>query len=172
MLALALVWLLAIPYLKTLGGLILVYIGMKLIGHGGKSEEMHVASKGTFWGAVETIIAADVIMSLDNVLGIVAATDGNLIMLVIGMLISVPIIVLGSSVVVKIMDRFPWIIYVGSLVIGWAAGSMIATDEHLALSSEWALPLKLSMTAAVAAGGWIWQKMAGKKKSGEARVAA
>lgn len=162
-LALILVWLLAIPYLKTFGGLILVYIGMKLIGHNGKEEEMAVEAKGTLWGAIQTVIVADVIMSLDNVLGIVAATDGNIFMLVVGMLISVPIIIVGSSVVVKIMDRFPWIIFAGSLVIGWAAGSMIATDEYMGLPEDYALYLKIGMTLLVAAGGWVWQKLAAKK---------
>lgn len=157
-LAVLLVWLLQIPYLKTIGGVVLIYIGMKLIGHNGKEEEMEVEAKGTLWGAIQTVIVADVIMSLDNVLGIVAATNGDIVMLIIGMLISVPIIIVGSSVVVKIMDRFPWIIFAGSLVIGWAAGSMIATDEYVALPEAYALYMKIGMTALVAAGGWIWQK--------------
>ncbi len=157
-LAALLVWLLAIPYLKTIGGIILVYIGMKLIGHQGK-EEMAVEAKGTLWGAVQTVIVADVIMSLDNVLAIVAATDGNLLLLVIGMLISVPIIIVGSAVVVKVMERFPWIIFAGSLVIGWAAGGMIATDEYLAVPDSYALALKIGMTVLTAAGGWAWQKL-------------
>ncbi len=163
-LAALLVWLLAIPYLKTIGGLILLWIGMKLIGHQGEEEEVHIASKNTFWGAIRTVIIADAIMSLDNVLAIVAATNGNLVLLIIGMLISVPIIILGSAVVVKIMDRFPCIIYVGSLVIGWAAGGMIATDAYLAVPQEYALYLKAGLTILVAAGGWIWQHM-GKKKA-------
>lgn len=157
-LAVLLVWLLQIPYLKTIGGVVLIYIGMKLIGHNGKEEEMAVEAKGTLWGAIQTVIVADVIMSLDNVLGIVAATNGDIVMLIIGMLISVPIIIVGSSVVVKIMDRFPWIIFAGSLVIGWAAGSMIATDEYVALPEAYALYMKIGMTVLVAAGGWIWQK--------------
>lgn len=162
-LALILVWLLAIPYLKTFGGLILIYIGMKLIGHNGKEEEMAVESKGTLWGAIQTVIVADVIMSLDNVLGIVAATNGDIVMLIVGMLISVPIIIVGSSVVVKVMERFPWIIFAGSLVIGWAAGSMIATDEYMGIADEYAIYLKVGMTVLVAVGGWIWQKFAANK---------
>lgn len=162
-LAALLVWLLAIPYLKTAGGIILLWIGMKLIGQQGREDEVHVASQNTFWGAIRTVIVADAIMSLDNVLAIVAATDGNLLLLVIGMLISVPIIILGSAVVVKIMDRFPCIIYAGSLVIGWAAGGMIATDTYLAVPQEYALALKAGLTIAVAAGGWLWQHMTKKK---------
>ncbi len=159
LLAAVLVWLLAIPYLKTIGGLVLLWIGMKLIGHQGQEEEVNVSAQSTFWGAIQTVIIADAIMSLDNVLAIVAATNGNLILLIIGMLISVPIIILGSTVIVKIMDRFPWIIWVGSLVIGWAAGGMIATDEYVALPESYALYLKIGVTALVAAGGLIWQRM-------------
>lgn len=158
-LAALLVWLLAIPYLKTIGGLVLLYIGMKLIGHQGQGEEVHISAQNTFWGAIQTVIIADAIMSLDNVLAIVAATHGDLLLLVIGMLISVPIIILGSTVIVKIMDRFPQIIWIGSLVIGWAAGGMIATDEYLAVPDSYALALKIGMTVLTAAGGWAWQKL-------------
>lgn len=158
-LAVLLVWLLAIPYLKTIGGLVLLWIGMKLIGHQGKEDDVHVSAQSTFWGAIQTVIIADAIMSLDNVLAIVAATNGHLGLLIIGMLISVPIIILGSTVIVKIMDRFPWIIWIGSLVIGWAAGGMIATDEYVALPESYALYLKIGVTVLVAAGGLIWQRM-------------
>lgn len=161
LLAAVLVWLLAVPYLKTIGGVILLWIGMKLIGHQGK-EEIQVESQSTFWGAVQTVVVADVIMSLDNVLAVVAATEGDLFLVIVGMLISVPIIIVGSTVVVKVMNRFPWIIYAGSLVIGWAAGGMIATDEFLALPEAYGLPLKIGMTVFVALGGWIWQRMSKK----------
>ena len=131
LLAAIIVWLLSVPYLKTIGGIILVWIGMKLIGEEdtGDDEDVHVEAKTTFWGAVETIVLADFIMSLDNVLAIVAATNENLELLVAGMLISVPIIMLGSTIVVKIMDKFPQIIYIGAVVIGWAAGGMMVMDS-------------------------------------------
>lgn len=163
LLAVLLVWLLAIPYLKTIGGLVLVYIGMKLIGHQGQEEDVHVSAQSTFWGAIRTVIIADAVMSLDNVLAIVAATNGHLGLLVIGMLISVPIIILGSTIIVKIMDRFPWIIWIGSLVIGWASGGMIATDEYMALPESFAIYLKVGVTILVAAGGLVWQKMERRK---------
>lgn len=164
LLAAIIVWLLTVPYLKTIGGLILTYIGMKLIGEEdtGGDDEVHVEAKTTFWGAVETIVLADFIMSLDNVLAIVAATNENLELLVAGMLISVPVILLGSTIVVKIMDKFPWIIYVGSIVIGLAAGGMIVTDKHLGLPPEWGLYIKIGVTVLVAVGGFIWQKIANK----------
>lgn len=177
LLAAIIVWLLTVPYLKTIGGLILTYIGMKLIGEEdtGGDDEVHVEAKTTFWGAVETIVLADFIMSLDNVLAIVAATNENLELLVAGMLISVPVILLGSTIVVKIMDKFPWIIYVGSIVIGWAAGGMIVTDKHLGLPPEWGLYIKIGVTVLVAVGGFIWQKIANKnanKKNANKKNAA
>ena len=172
MLAAIIVWLLSVPYLKTIGGLILVWIGMKLIGEEdtGGDDDVHVEAKTTFWGAVETIILADFIMSLDNVLAIVAATNENLELLVAGMLISVPIIMLGSTIVVKIMDKFPQIIYIGAVVIGWAAGGMMVTDPHLGLPEEWGLYVKIGVTAVVAVGGFLWQQMA-KRKAARKRPA-
>lgn len=164
LLAAVLVWLMAIPYLKTIGGLILVYIGMKLIGHQGQEEDVHVEAKNTLMGAIQTVIVADAIMSLDNVLAIVAATNGHLGLLITGMLLSVPIIILGSTLIVKIMDRFPWIIYVGSLVIGWASGGMVATDHYVNLPPEYAIYMKIGMTAFVGIGGWIWQHMARRSR--------
>ncbi len=168
LLAAVLVWLLAIPYLKTIGGLILLYIGMKLIGHQGQEEDVHVEAKNTLMGAIQTVIVADAIMSLDNVLAIVAATNGDIIMLILGMLLSVPIIILGSTLIVKVMDRFPWIIYIGSLVIGWASGGMVATDHYVNLPEEYALYVKVGMTIIVGVGGWLWQHMSRSKSKAKA----
>lgn len=169
-LAALLVWLLAIPYLKTVGGVILLYIGMKLIGHQGAEEDVHVEAKNTLWGAIQTVIIADAIMSLDNVLAIVAATNGDIVLLVIGMLISVPVIIVGSTLIVKIMNRFPWIIFLGSIVIGWAAGGMIVTDDYMHIPEEYGLYVKIGVTAFVGLGGWLWQYLA--RKSAAKRAAA
>lgn len=158
-------WLLSIPYLKTVGGLVLIWIGMKLIGEEDSGEETkEIEAKSTFWGAVGTIVAADFIMSLDNVLAIVAATNEHLGLLLLGMMISVPIIIAGSTIVVKIMDKFPQIIYIGSIVIGWAAGGMLVSDKSLALPAEYGMMLKVSVTALVAIGGWTWQRLAARKR--------
>ncbi len=125
-------WLLAVPFLKTVGAVLLVAIGVKLIGAHGQDEAVHVESKDSLGGAVKTIIAADVLMSLDNVLGIVGVTNNHWGLLILGMLISVPIIVFGSAVVIKVMTRFPVLVYAGGAILGWAAGGMIATDHYLA----------------------------------------
>lgn len=159
------VWLLTVPYLKTVGGLVLVWIGMKLIGEADSDDDVEIEAKGTFWGAVETIVVADFIMSLDNVLAIVAATNEQLGLLILGMLISVPVIIAGSTVVVKIMNAFPQIIYIGSIVIGWAAGSMVVTDAHLGLPPEYGMHIKVGVALFVAAGGFIWRRL--EKPKGE-----
>lgn len=166
LLAAVLVWLLAIPYLKTAGGLILIYIGMKLIGRKGQEENVHVKAKNTLMGAIQTVIVADAIMSLDNVLALVAATHGHLGLLITGMLLSVPVIILGSTIIVKIMDRFPWILYIGGLVIGWASGGMVATDPYMNLPPEYEIYIKTGMTALVGVGGWLWQCLARRKALG------
>jgi YjbE family integral membrane protein len=156
-------WLLQIPFLKSIGALILIYIGIKLIGSQDTEENIHIASQYTLFGAIRTIIIADAIMSLDNVLAIVGATNGHLGLLVMGMLISVPIIIFGSTLVVKIMDRYPVIMYVGGLILGWAAGGMIASDEYVPISDQYTLYLKIGVTLLVGIGGFIWQHLPRKQ---------
>lgn len=103
-------YLMQILFLKTVGAIILIFIGISLIA-GEETDDKEVAESNTLLGAIKTIIIADVIMSLDNVLAIVGATDGHLGMLIFGMIISVPIIIFGSTIVLKLMDRFPVTIY-------------------------------------------------------------
>lgn len=155
------VWLLQIPFLKTIGGILLVLIGIKLIGAHEETENIHVKAKDSLWGAIRTIILADALMSLDNVLGIVGATGGHMGLLLFGMLISVPIIIFGSTVVVKVMTRFPILIYIGGGILGWAAGGMLATDQYLAVyfshAADNELILKLGMTVIALGGGVVWK---------------
>ena len=101
-------------------------------------------------------------MSLDNVLGIVGATGGHMGLLVFGMIISVPIIIFGSAVVIKVMHKFPVLIYLGGLILGWAAGSMVAADEYLGLARETGLYVKIALTAVTALGGFAWNHIAAK----------
>lgn len=132
LLALIVSWLFQIPFLKTVGGILLIGIGIKLIGAQDQKENIKIEAKDSLWAAVRTIILADALMSLDNVLGIVGVTDNHWALLLFGMLISVPIIILGSTIVVKIMNRFPLLMYIGGAILGWAAGGMLATDHYLA----------------------------------------
>lgn len=138
-------YLMQILFLKTVGAIILIFIGINLIA-GEETDDKEVAESTTLLGAIKTIIIADVIMSLDNVLAIVGATDGHLGMLIFGMIISVPIIIFGSTIVLKLMDRFPVTIYLAGMVIGWAAGGMIGTDTSLGIPLFMKLPLEIGMT--------------------------
>ena len=129
--------LLAIPYLKIVGALLLLWIGIKLLIP--ESEEGHGTIEGSdrLWGAVRTVIIADFVMSLDNVIAIAgaaeAAGDNNAMPLVIfGLVVSVPIIVWGSQLVIRLMDRFPIVITFGGMLLGWIAGSMMITDPAVA----------------------------------------
>ena len=138
-------YLMQILFLKTVGAIILIFIGINLIA-GEETDDKEVTESNTLLGAIKTIIIADVIMSLDNVLAIVGATDGHLGMLIFGMIISVPIIIFGSTIVLKLMDRFPVTIYLAGMVIGWAAGGMIGTDTSLGIPLFMKLPLEIGMT--------------------------
>lgn len=124
--------LLAVPYLKVVGALLLVWIGVKLLipedeGHG------NVEGSATLWKAVKTIIIADFVMSLDNVIAIAGAAqtadpDHQIGLVVFGLVVSVPIIIWGSTLVLKLIDRFPFVVTLGAALLGWIAGGMIVTD--------------------------------------------
>lgn len=125
--------LLKIPYLQFIGGVALVYIAYTLIA-GKKDSEVQEATG--FWEAIKVIFIADVIMSLDNVLAIAAVAEGNLLILVIGLAMSIPLVVYGSQFLMNLMDKYPIIIYLGAAILGWTAGKMIVTDEALARYTE------------------------------------
>ncbi|MCH4178782.1 MAG: TerC family protein [Megasphaera sp.] len=156
------VWLLQIPYLKTVGGIILLAIGIKLIGaHNQNVETLHVKAKDNLWDAIRTIMFADALMSLDNVLGIVGVTNNHWGLLMMGMLISVPIIIFGSTVVAKIMGKFPILVYIGGAILGWAAGAMLVSDHYLeALIPYIAANPHLvqgGLTVIALIGGFLWK---------------
>ena len=124
------VWLLKIPGLLLVGGVGLLWIAYKLIASGDQHEE-HGVGVNTFWGAMKTIIVADALMGVDNVLGVAGAAHGAFDLVVIGLLISVPIVVFGSSMVLKLVDRFPAIMYIGAAVLAYTAAKMIVTEPLL-----------------------------------------
>lgn len=128
--------LLQVPCLQALGGLILLPIAAKLLDPSHKKGGGPVAEAQTLGGAVKTILVADVAMSLDNVLSIAGAAQGHFLLAAAGILISIPIVVAGSSLLGKVMDRFPVLMYAGAAVIGWTAGKMLLADKavgaHLA----------------------------------------
>ncbi len=124
-----------LPFLKVVGGALLIWIGVKLLmpGH---EEEGKVASSTKLLAAVKTIIVADFVMSLDNVLAIAAAAqqahdDHQTLLVIFGLLVSIPFIVFGSQVILAFLDKFPIIIWFGGALLGWIAGSMFSTDSWM-----------------------------------------
>lgn len=125
--------LLAIPYLKIVGAALLIWIGVKLLQP--EPEGAHeIDASTTLIGAIKTIIVADAVMSLDNVIAIAGAAKDDIGLVVFGLVISVPIIVWGSQLVMKVMDRYPVTIAIGAGLLGWIAGDMVVTDV---VTKEW-----------------------------------
>ena len=119
--------LLTLPYLKLTGAILLVYIGVTLLMHDDEGEgEGKVI--GSLAAAIRTILIADLVMSLDNVLAVAAAAKGNLPLLVLGLVVSIPLIIFGSTLLLKVMERFPIIITIGAALLGFLAGEMLLTD--------------------------------------------
>lgn len=130
LMAMGVVWLLQIPGLMALGGLALVWIAYQLQMDDGQHNGEHPAA-ATFWGAMRTIIVADALMGVDNVLGVAGAAHGSIDLVVIGLLVSVPIVVFGSAVVLRLVERFPVIIALGAAVLAITAARMIITEPLL-----------------------------------------
>ncbi|MFT3812788.1 MAG: TerC family protein [Acidovorax sp.] len=127
----AVVWLLKIPGLMLVGGLGLLWIAYKLLAEDGGDDD-HGPGATTFWGAMKTIVVADALMGIDNVLGVAGAAHGDFGLVIIGLLVSVPIVVFGSTVVLKLVERFPIIIQLGAAVLAFTAGKMIVNEQFLA----------------------------------------
>ncbi|MBL0728949.1 TerC family protein [Piscinibacter sp. HJYY11] len=125
--------LLAIPYLKVVGALLLLWIGVKLLVPEEEEGHANIQASDKLWSAVKTVIVADFVMSLDNVIAIAGAAesaggDHQMPLVIFGLLVSIPIIVWGSQFVIKLMDRFPLVIVLGGMLLGWIAGTMAVTD--------------------------------------------
>jgi YjbE family integral membrane protein len=125
--------LLQIPFLKLVGAALLVWIGVKLLAPGDDDEHGDIQGSDKLWAAVRTVIIADLVMSIDNVIAIAGAAEGaggdhKMPLVVFGLLVSIPIIVWGSQFVIKLMDRFPAVIVIGGMLLGWIAGTMAVGD--------------------------------------------
>ncbi|CEG08245.1 integral membrane protein, YjbE family [Afipia felis] len=119
--------LLALPYLKLVGGIALLVIAAKLLVPE-KHEEDNVQAAQHLWAAVKIVAVADIIMSLDNVIAVAAAANGSVVLLVLGLLISIPMIVAGAALIMALLDRLPALVWLGAALLGWVAGEVIATD--------------------------------------------
>lgn len=118
--------LMGVPYLKLVGGALLLWIGVKLIAE--EEDEADIKAHENIWAAVWTIIVADAVMSLDNAIAIAAAAHGDFTLIGIGLVISIPIIIVGATLIARMLDRFPWLAMVGAGLIGWIAGEVMAGD--------------------------------------------
>jgi YjbE family integral membrane protein len=168
------VWLLQIPGLMLVGGLGLVWIAYRLLvpsqGHDGGHESR--AGANTFWSAMRTIVIADALMGVDNVLGVAGAAHGAIDLVIIGLAISVPIVVWGSTLVLRWVERFPIITYLGAGVLAYTAGHMIVSEPLLDAVFDPHLAARLATYAVLVAGvlsaGWWAAK---RVRNDDARLA-
>jgi YjbE family integral membrane protein len=167
--------LLKLPFLKIIGAIMLIWIGIKLLVAEDQDGHGDVAGSDKLWGAVKTVIVADFVMSLDNVIAIAGAAEGaapdqQLPLVIFGLLVSIPIIVWGSQLVIKLMDRWPVIITLGGMLLGWIAGTMAVSDPALAGYLPAELPASVRYGAGIggallvlAWGKWVASRRAGRK---------
>jgi len=144
--------LLAIPFLKIAGALLLVWIGVKLLAPDADDSHANIAASDKLLAAIKTIVVADLVMSIDNVIAIAGAAQGaadhhEMPLVIFGLVISIPIIVWGSQLVIKLMDRFPFIITFGGMLLGWIAGTMLVSDPALAAADRLAWMPKLDQAS-------------------------
>ena len=164
--------LLALPYLKIIGGLLLLWIGIKLLlpESAGESGPVVKGGAATLPGVIKTIIVADTVMSMDNVMGIAGAAKDNLALVTFGLLFSVPIIVWGSKLVMKWIERFPVIVVIGAGLLGWIAGDLFIGDTvsqewvvtHAAYL-QWLVPIACSLLV-IGAGKWLTARIQKKEQ--------
>ena len=172
--------LLALPFLKIVGALLLLWIGVKLIAPDDEGGHT-VQASDKLLAAIKTIIVADLVMSVDNVIAIAGAAQGAserhaMPLVIFGLLVSIPIIVWGSQLVIKLMDRFPMIITAGGMLLGWIAGTMAISDPAVAQLDAWTWMPKLPQTRLVkyasGVGGALLVLVLGRWMIARNRVAA
>ena len=154
------VWLLALPGLTLAGGLLLLPIAWKLLRQDDGGHAVRPAAG--FWSAMQTIVVADALMGLDNVLAIAGASHGHLSLVVIGLLVSVPLVVWGSTLILRLIERFPVVVYLGGAAIAWTAGRMLSHDllvrSWFALRPWAGYALEAVLVLSVCGGGWLAQR--------------
>ncbi|EST13622.1 TerC family protein [Sporolactobacillus laevolacticus] len=157
------VYLLMVPGLHFIGGLMLIWIAYRLLSPSESQSQKEVKAQTTIWAAVQTIIVADALMGLDNVLAVAGAAQNDPLLVIFGLLISIPLLMGGSAIILKLMDRYSWLIYVGSAILAMTAGKMLFAEPlvikwlgDLVGWTEW--PIVLIIIAAVLYLGWSSQK--------------
>lgn len=122
--------LMGLPYLHAVGAALLIWIAVDLVGPS-EEEEHHTAAAKSLWHAVRIIVVADAVMSLDNVVAIAAAAQGSVTLIAIGLALSIPLVVAGSTLVMRLLDRFPWLIWAGGGLLGWIAGELLGSEPMI-----------------------------------------
>ncbi|MGQ9825919.1 MAG: YjbE family putative metal transport protein [Desulfotomaculales bacterium] len=161
--------LLLVPFLSAAGGLLLIWVALKLVGPEKRVTQMN-ASKSLF-EAIKTIIVADVVMSLDNVLAVAGAAHGNILLVIFGLLLSIPILINRSQLVSLLVEKYPLLLFAGAAVLAWTAGKMLVEDRlihQLVANCQAAfLPVKIlipaTVTVLVLIAGWVLYKREMKK---------
>jgi YjbE family integral membrane protein len=146
------VWLLKIPGFLLIGGLALVYVGWKLTHDGGRRDDPAVAARSSVRGAVQTIVIADAVMGVDNVLAVGGAAHGSMLLVLIGLAMSIPIVIWGSKLVLKWVERYPVILWLGAAVIGWTAAKMIVSEPLLADALRGERAIRAAIYAVIVGG--------------------
>ncbi len=132
--------LLELSFLQVVGGMLLLWIGVQLLSEEEEDEEGHAKESGGLMAAVRTILIADLVMSLDNVIAVAAAAKGSTLLLMLGLAISIPLVIFGSTLMIKLMERFPIIVVLGAALIGWVGGETIVSDvalKEVAAANPW-----------------------------------
>ena len=162
---LVVVWLLMVPGLRFLGGLALVWIAYRLLVPSQGEDGAHGKPADTFWSAMKTIVVADALMGLDNVLAVAGAAKGSFLLVLLGLLISIPIVVWGSTLILKWVDRFPVIVYIGAGVLAWTAAQMMLQEPMLTPYLQDRGPLKVAVCLIVIIGVLLGGLLVGKRRS-------
>jgi YjbE family integral membrane protein len=173
-----LAWLMQLPYLKLAGGIALVFIAAKLLVPE-DPDRSDVRAGAHLWRAVVIIAVADIVMSIDNMIAIAAVAEGNILLLAIGLVVSIPLIVAGAALVLSLLDRFPILVWAGTALLGWIAGALVVADpavsRHVAASFGGTLARQIEFAApatgaalAIAVGG-LWRCWHESKANGAAR---
>ncbi|KQR43080.1 TerC family protein [Acidovorax sp. Leaf160] len=152
--------LLELSFLQIIGGCLLLWIGFQLLTDNDDGEG-EAKPNGGLMAAVRTILIADLVMSLDNVIAVAAAAQGNMVLLILGLAISIPLVIFGSTLMIKLMERFPVIILLGAGLIGWVGGETIANDAALhgyAMAHPWLHYVAAALGALLVVGGGKWMQ--------------
>lgn len=162
--------LLELSFLQIIGGCLLLWIGFQLLTDNDDGEG-EAKPNGGLMAAVRTILIADLVMSLDNVIAVAAAAHGNMVLLILGLAISIPLVIFGSTLMIKLMERFPVIVLLGAGLIGWVGGETIANDAALhgyAMAHPWLHYVAAALGALLVVGGGKWMQARAHRRTSAA----